>query len=50
MYFQANVVFKDKIQENANGERVRELLKEALRLLIKNDKDFDVNEFIKETV
>ena len=47
MYFQANVVFTDKIQENANSERIKNLLTEALSLLVKENNSIDINEILE---
>lgn len=50
MYFNANVVFTDKIQEQANSEKIKALLKEALSLLLKEDSTIDAKELINEVV
>lgn len=47
MYFQANVIFTDKIQENANSERIKSLLTEALSLLVKENNSLDINEILE---
>lgn len=38
MYFQTNVVFDDKVQEVENQSKIKELLKEALLLLVNEQK------------
>ena len=37
MYFKANVEFKDKIKENADGERMRDLVKQLIQFLPSDD-------------
>lgn len=37
MYFKANIEFKDKIKENADGERMRDLVKQLIQFLPSDD-------------